>query len=71
MRGRRRIDVEQLVRVMVINRLSDPRSKLGVLRWLETVYLPGIDREQVTHQNLLRAMDALIQYKDALEAQLV
>ncbi len=35
-RGRRRINVEQLVRVMVINRLSDPRSKLGVLRWLET-----------------------------------
>ena len=70
-RGRRRIDVEQLVRVMVINRLSDPRSKLGVLRWLETVYLPGIDREQVTHQNLLRAMDALIEHKDALEAQLV
>ena len=55
-RGRRRIDVEQLVRVMVINRLSDPRSKLGVLRWLETVYLPGIDREQVTHQNLLDLM---------------
>ena len=56
---------------MVINRLSDPRSKLGLLRWLETVYLPGIDREQVTHQNLLRAMDALIKHKDALEAQLV
>jgi transposase len=70
-RGRRRIDVEQLVRVMVINRLSDPRSKLGVLRWLETVYLPGIDRAQVTHQNLLRAMDALIEHKAALEAQLV
>ena len=70
-RGRQRIDVEQLVRVMVINRLSDPRSKLGLLRWLETVYLPGIDREQVTHQNLLRAMDALIKHKDALEAQLV
>ena len=70
-RGRQRIDVEQLVRVMVINRLSDPRSKLGLLRWLETVYLPGIDREQVTHQNLLRAMDALIKHKDALERQLV
>ena len=35
------------------------------------MYLPGIDREQVTHQNLLRAMDALIQHKNALEAQLV
>jgi len=25
-----------LVRVMVFNRLCDPESKLGVLRWLET-----------------------------------
>ncbi len=70
-RGRRRIDIEQLVRVMVINRLSNPRSKLGVLRWLETVYLPGIDRSQVNHQNLLRAMDALIEHKERLEAELV
>ena len=65
-----RIDVEQLVRVMVTNRLSDPRSKLGVLRWLETVYLPGIDRSQVTHQNLLRAMDILLEQKEALEREL-
>ncbi len=71
-RGRRhQIDIEKLVRVMVINRLSDPRSKLGILRWIEQVYLPGIDRSQVTHQNLLRAMDVLVEYKDALERELV
>jgi len=66
---RRRVhfDVEALVRVMVFNRLSDPTSKLGLLRWLETVYLPGIDRAQVTHQHLLRAMDVLCAHKDALE----
>ncbi len=29
-RRRHRMDIEQLVRVMVTNRLSDPRSKLGV-----------------------------------------
>jgi hypothetical protein len=40
-RTRHRIDVEALVRVMVINRLCDPDSKLGVLRWLETVSLPA------------------------------
>jgi len=69
--GRRlRIDVEQLIRVMVLNRLSDPCSKLGVLRWLETVWLPGVDRAQMTHQNLLRAMDALLEHKDALEKEL-
>jgi transposase len=71
LKGRRyRIEVEKLVRVMVLNRLSDPGSKLGVLRWLETVWLPGIDPHKITHQALLRAMDALIAGKDALERQL-
>jgi transposase len=71
-RGRRhQVDIEKLVRVMVVNRLSDPRSKLGILRWIEQVYLPGIDRDQVTHQNLLRAMDVLVECKDALERELV
>jgi hypothetical protein len=69
--GHYRLDFEQLVRVMVINRLSDPASKLGVLRWLETVHLPGVDRTQVTHQNLLRAMDALQEHKAVLESQLL
>ena len=67
---RHTIDIEALIRVMVINRLSDPRSKLGVLRWLETVCLPGIDRSEVTHQHLLRAMDVLLEHKEALEAEL-
>jgi len=70
-RRRHSIDVEKLVRVMVINRLSDPRSKLGLLRWLEQVYLPGIDRAEITHQNLLRAMDALLEQKDVIEQELV
>ena len=66
-RKRVRFDVEALVRVMVFNRLSDPTSKLGLLRWLEAVYLPGIDRSKITHQHLLRAMDMLCAHKEALE----
>jgi hypothetical protein len=31
-----------------------------VLRWLETVAIPGVDLPRVTHQHLLRSMDALI-----------
>jgi len=46
-------DVEALIRIMVLNRLCDPDSKLGVLRWLETVALPDIDVPGVTHQQLL------------------
>jgi len=70
-RSRRQIDVEKLVRVMVMNRLSDPRSKLGMLRWLEQVYLPGVDRESVKHQHLLRAMDVLLEHKQEIEDELI
>lgn len=66
-RRRHHFDVEAVIRTLVINRLSDPRSKLGVLRWLERVALPGVDREQLTYPHLLRAMDALIEYKEELE----
>ena len=60
---RHSIDVEALIRVMVFNRLCDPHSKLGVLRWLETVALPGTSLESIDHQHLLRAMDALVDHK--------
>jgi transposase len=67
-RTRHSIDVEALVRVMVLNRLCDPDSKLGVLRWLETVTLPGTMPELIDHQHLLRAMDAMIDHKDEVDA---
>lgn len=59
-RSHHAIDVEALVRVMVFNRLCNPDSKLGVLRWLETVSMPGLSAEPMEHQHLLRAMDALV-----------
>lgn len=34
------VDVLGCLRLMVFNRLCDPGSKLGVLRWLDTVALP-------------------------------
>lgn len=66
-RTRHAIDVEALIRVMVLNRLCDPDSKLGVLRWLQTVTLPGVTLESIDHQHLLRAMDALVEHKDAVD----
>ena len=66
-RTRHAIDVEALIRVMVLNRLCDPDSKLGVLRWLQTVTLPGVALESIDHQHLLRAMDALVEHKDAVD----
>lgn len=67
---RYRLEIERVVRVLVFNRLSAPSSKLGVLRWLETVYLPGLNGYRLTHQHLLRAMDALITYQEVLEQHL-
>jgi transposase len=64
--GKRGIDVEALVRAMVFNRLCDPTSKLGCLRWLETVAMPAMP-EVVTHQHLLRAMDALMDNAEVVE----
>ena len=59
--------VEHAVRAMVFNRLCEPDSKLGVLRWLETVSLPGVDTASLTHQHLLRSMDALMNHQDAVD----
>jgi transposase len=59
-------DAEALVRAMVFNRLCDATSKLGLLRWLQTTWLPGVDPAEVTHQRLLRTMDALQAQADAV-----
>lgn len=59
--------VEQAIRVMVFNRLCDPQSKLGVLRWLQTVSMPGVEADKLSHQNLLRSMDALMDHQQAVD----
>lgn len=66
-RTRHTIDVEALIRIMVLNRLCDPDSKLGVLRWLQTVALPDAPVKELTHQQLLRSMDALMDNQDAVD----
>ena len=64
---RHQMDVEALIRVMVFNRLCDPESKLGTLRWLQSVAFPGVDADSVTHDHLLRAMDALVDQQPAVD----
>lgn len=70
LRNRRSFDAERLLRVMVFNRLCDPESKRGILRWLEGALVPEVPAESVTHQHLLRTMDTLMDCADALEAAL-
>src|SRR6056297_2938575 len=67
--GRRKIEADALVRAMVFNRLCDPTSKLGCLRWLDTVAMPEMPAK-IEHHHLLRAMDALMDNVDRVEAEL-
>lgn len=65
-----KFDMESHIRLMVLNRLCDPCSKLGLLEWLQGVYLPGIDPDEVEYHHLLRAMDWLIGQKEAIEKEI-
>jgi hypothetical protein len=65
-RSKTETDVLGCLRLMVFNRLCDPGSKLGVLRWLDTVALPVGVACAPEHQHLLRAMDVLDEYSDTL-----
>lgn len=72
-RSRSELDVLGCLRAMVFNRLCDPASKLGVLRWLDTVALPhgfGFEAAMPEHQQLLRAMDVLDDHADAIGERL-
>jgi transposase len=62
-----KFDMEAHIRLMVLNRLCDPCSKLALLEWIQGVYLPGIEAEKVEYHHLLRAMDWLIDQKEAIE----
>ncbi len=67
LRSKRQFDAEALLRVMVFNRLCDPKSKLGIMEWMSGVLIPGVDPEMVTHSHLLRTMDTLVDCADVLE----
>lgn len=69
-RTRHRIDLEALLRITVFNRLCDAESKLGALRWLQTVSLPDVELTVVGHQQLLRTMDALVDHQPVIDQAL-
>lgn len=67
------VDTLACLRTMVFNRLCDPASKLGALRWLETVALPkgfGFEGGAPAHHHLLRAMDVLDDHAEAIADRL-
>lgn len=54
-KSRLSFNLADAVFLMVANRLADPQSKLGVMRWKEGVYWPGAEALQLQH--LYRALD--------------
>ena len=72
-RSRTELDVLACLRAMVFNLLCGPSSKLGVLRWLDTVALPrgfGFHAGPPEHQHLLRAMDVIDDHAHAINERL-
>jgi transposase len=63
---------------MVLNRLCDPESKLGIFRWLEDVYLPGwglpreLEKEEQKEyaERFYRTLYYLEKWKEGLEKEL-
>lgn len=62
--GRSSSLVTDLVRMLVVNRICDPCSKLALLDWLDSVRYGD---QSPSYHHLLRAMDRLISVKDAAE----
>jgi transposase len=51
--GRKAVSYEKYIRMMVVNKLSDPESKLGIFRWLTGVWWPDSEfSEQVYNESL-------------------
>lgn len=62
--GRSSAAVSGLIKMLVVNRICDPCSKLALLDWLESVEFGD---EAPSYHQLLRAMDRLIRVKEAAE----
>ena len=69
-RTRHAINSGARVRISVLNRLCEPESKLGTVRWVQVVPLPGTMVELIAHRQRLRAVDALVERHGAVEAVL-
>jgi len=60
-------EVEMAIKVMVFNRLCDPRSKHSLPFWLRNKYISGVNPTKIKEHHFYRAMDILEEYKDSLE----
>ncbi len=62
------IDVQEAVFCMILNRMTEPCSKLGVDDWKDGVYRPQFDGLHLHH--FYRAIDFLYENKNIIEEKL-
>ncbi|MDK2924715.1 MAG: hypothetical protein PWQ41_489 [Bacillota bacterium] len=64
-------DVALCTKIMVLNRLIAPQSKLALTRWIPDLYLEELEgRPQPELHHFYRTLDCLVEIKDALEKYL-
>ena len=52
--GKEAVLYEKYIRMMVVNKLSDPESKLGIFRWLNGVWWPDSEFPEELHNESLK-----------------
>ena len=60
----------EMIKLLVVNRICDPCSKLALLEWLDSVWFPGLEERRPSYHHLLRAMDRLLLVKEKAEPAL-
>lgn len=63
-------DVERALFLLVLNRLMDPRSELGISTWKNGVFLDGDPFSPLDLHHLYRTLDFLEEGKDTIEIRL-
>lgn len=73
--GREQVSWAAVIEILVVARLCEPSSELHVAeRWYRTTALAdllGIDSEQIYDERLYRALDRVLEHKQAIEKHLV
>jgi hypothetical protein len=73
-RRRTRVPLATLAAMIAVNRLVEPRSERGILRWLPTTALPellDVPRGRLGLNALYRCLSAVVVHKAAIEKHLV
>jgi transposase len=69
-RSNQSLSTEQIARILTINRLLDPASKIGTINWLDTTLLPSImqiDKNHYTKNKIFNELAKIHKNKSKIE----